>query len=111
MLAAWGPVSVARRSGHDWKSLSRGERKLVSDVTRFLHRQHSDLVSELEIRIFDQSAPGEPDYELARAMAGISDFDEPARRRDRVVWLTKARNTLDRLRHRDLDVRSRHQEA
>lgn len=106
MLAAWGPPSVARRAGHDWKTLPKDQRRLVSDVTRFLHGQHVALMAELEARIFDQSAPGEQDYELARALAGLPDFDHPDMRAERIVWLTAARNTIARLRDRGLDVQN-----
>ena len=33
------PVTAAKHAGYDWKALSKGERKLVSDVVRTLNRR------------------------------------------------------------------------
>jgi hypothetical protein len=45
---AWGPPSVAKHLGRDWKTMTTEERGLLSDTVRFCYNQHSRILAQRE---------------------------------------------------------------
>jgi hypothetical protein len=60
--AAWGPPSVAKRIGRDWKTMSTEDRKLLSDACRFFFRQHQNTVVKRQLERLSVSVDKPEDF-------------------------------------------------
>lgn len=63
MQETWGPPAIAKKVGHVWKALGTSERKIISEVARFLHRQHEQIMAEFRARLW---AAGEDRMRMKR---------------------------------------------